>query len=165
MSQYELAQLNIALLKEPLESPLLADFAANLDRINALADDAPGFVWRLQTEEGDATALRPLGEDVIVNMSVWKDIESLHAYVYRSAHAKIMSRRKEWFHHMKKAYTVLWWVPAGHRPDVEEALERLDALREYGPHADAFTFRKAYPAPDAGGVEGARALSDECPAG
>lgn len=103
MSQYELAQLNIALMKEPLESPLLADFVATLGRINALADKAPGFVWRLQTEEGDATALRPLGEDLVVNMSVWKDVESLHAYVYRSDHAKIMSRRKEWFHRRSMA--------------------------------------------------------------
>ncbi|MCC5859572.1 MAG: DUF3291 domain-containing protein [Ectothiorhodospiraceae bacterium] len=165
MSRYELAQLNIALLRDSLESPLLADFVANLERINALADEAPGFVWRLETEEGDATALRPLGDEVIINLSVWKDIESLHAYVYRSAHAKIMSRRREWFHHMKEAYLVLWWVPAGHRPGVEEALERLKALREHGPHPDAFTFRKAFPAPDAGDQVDARALPEECPAG
>lgn len=121
MSHCELAQLNIAWLKEPLDSPLLADFVANLDRINALADRSPGFVWRLETDEGDATALRPLGDDVLVNMSVWKDLESLHAYVYKSDHAGIMSRRKEWFHRMQEAYLVLWWVPAGHRPDIAEA--------------------------------------------
>lgn len=165
MSQFELAQLNIAFMKEPLESPLLADFVANLDRINALADEAPGFVWRLETEEGDATALRPLGEDVIVNMSVWKDIESLHAYVYKSDHAKIMSRRKEWFHRMKEAYSVLWWVSAGHRPDVEEARSKLEALREHGPHADAFTFRKVFPAPDAHAVTDNQGFSAACPAG
>lgn len=165
MSQYELAQLNIALMKEPLESPLLADFVANLDRINALADKAPGFVWRLQTEEGDATALRPLGEDVIVNMSVWKDVESLHAYVYRSDHARIMSRRKEWFHRMKEAYTVLWWVPTGHRPDVGEALSKLEVLREHGPQPEAFTFRKAFPAPDAPAVRDGHAFADACSAG
>ncbi len=165
MSRYELAQLNIALLKDSLESPLLADFVANLVRINALAEEAPGFVWRLETEEGDATALRPIGDDIIVNMSVWKDMASLHNYVYRSAHAKIMSRRKEWFHHMKEAYSVLWWVPVGHRPEVEEALARLNALREHGPHADAFTFRKPFPAPDAGDPEETRAMPEECPAG
>jgi hypothetical protein len=81
MSAYELAQLNIALMKEPLESPRMADFVANLDRINALAESSPGFVWRLQTEEGDATALRPLGEDTLVNVSVWRDVQSLNEYV------------------------------------------------------------------------------------
>jgi len=94
MSAYELAQLNIALMKEPLESSRMADFVANLDRINALAESSPGFVWRLQTEEGDATALRPLGEDTLVNVSVWRDVGSLNKYVYGSAHVEIMRRRK-----------------------------------------------------------------------
>ena len=89
MSAYELAQLNIAVMKEPLESPRMADFVANLDRINALAESSHGFVWRLQTEEGDATALRPLGEDTLVNVSVWRDVESLNTYVYGSAHVRI----------------------------------------------------------------------------
>src|SRR6185295_6684425 len=93
MSQYELAQLNIAVMKEPLESPRMADFVANLDRINALAESSPGFVWRFKTDEGNATALRPLGEDVLVNFSVWRDVESLNKYVYKSAHAEIMRRR------------------------------------------------------------------------
>jgi len=85
MSKFELAQLNIAVLKAPLESPVMAEFVANLDRINAVAEAAPGFVWRLQTEEGDATALRPLGENVLVNMSVWRDVEALNRYVYKSS--------------------------------------------------------------------------------
>lgn len=166
MSHYELAQLNIAWMKGPLDSPLLADFVANLDRINALADRSPGFVWRLETEEGDATALRPLGEDILVNMSVWKDLESLHAFVYKSSHAKIMRRRKEWFHRMKEAYTVLWWVPAGHRPDIPEAKRKLDALRARGAHADAFTFRQAFPPPRAGtgSLRDVQAFPEECPA-
>ncbi|SEO89367.1 DUF3291 domain-containing protein [Aquisalimonas asiatica] len=164
MSGYELAQLNVAVLKDSLESPLLADFVANLDPINALAEDTPGFLWRLETEEGDATALRPLGDDMIVNMSVWEDIESLHGYVYRSAHAAIMARRKEWFHRMAEAYSVLWWVPAGYRPSIDEALERLDALRRHGPHAQAFTFRKPFPAPGAGAMDGASAFPDACQA-
>lgn len=165
MSTYELAQLNVAWMKEPLDSPLLADFVANLDRINALADRSPGFVWRLETDEGDATALRPLGEDVLVNMSVWKNLESLHDYVYKSDHAKIMSRRKEWFHRMKEAYVVLWWVPAGHRPGIAEAKSRLDALRVHGPHAEAFTFRQAFPCPAAASPRGVQAFPEECPAG
>ncbi len=133
MSAYELAQLNIALMKEPLESPRMADFVANLDRINALAESSPGFVWRLQTEEGDATALRPLGEDTLVNVSVWRDVESLNKYVYGSAHVEIMRRRKEWFERMREAWVVLWWVPRGHRPKVSEAIAKLELLRAKGP--------------------------------
>src|ERR1700730_11427960 len=128
MSTCELAQLNIALMREPLESPRMADFVANLDRINALAESSPGFVWRLQTEEGDATALRPLGEDTLVNMSVWRDAASLTAYVYRSAHVEIMRRRKEWFERMPDAYVVLWWVVKGQRPSLAQALEKLALL-------------------------------------
>lgn len=116
MSQYELAQLNIAVMKEPLDSPRMADFVANLERINALAESSPGFVWRLQTEEGDATGLRPLGDSTIVNMSVWRDVASLNHYVYKTAHVEIMRRRKEWFERMREASMVLWWVPQGHRP-------------------------------------------------
>ncbi len=148
MSAYELAQLNIAIMNEPLTSPVMADFVANLDRINALADGTPGFVWRLQTEEGDATAMRPLGEETIVNLSVWQDVESLNAYVYKSGHVEIMRRRKEWFARMGEAFLVLWWVPIGHRPTVEEAIARLDLLREKGPSADAFTFRQPFFLPD-----------------
>jgi hypothetical protein len=133
MSAYQLAQLNIALMKEPLDSPTMADFVANLDRINALAERSPGFVWRLQTEEGNATALRPLGEETLVNVSLWRDVESLNRYVYRSAHVEVMRRRKEWFERMREAYVVLWWVPRGHRPDVSEAIAKLELLRTKGP--------------------------------
>ena len=102
MSAWELAQLNIAVMKEPLESPGMADFVANLDRINALAEASPGFVWRLQSEEGNNTAFRPLGETTLVNMSVWKDVESLNVYVYKTAHVEIMRRRDEWFERMRE---------------------------------------------------------------
>ena len=148
MPAYELAQLNIAVMKEPLESPGMADFVANLDRINALAEASPGFIWRLQTNEGDATAVRPLGDDTLVNMSVWRDVNALNTYVYGSAHVEIMRRRKEWFERMRDAYMVLWWVPAGHRPDVAEAVARLDMLRANGPTEQAFTFKSAFAPPD-----------------
>ena len=164
MAGHELAQLNVAVMKEPLESPSLADFVANLDRINALAETSPGFVWRLQSDDGDATAFRPLGDMTLVNMSVWKDVESLNRYVYKSAHAEIMRRRNEWFEKMKEAFVVLWWVPAGHRPGIEEAVAKLEHLRAHGPTEAAFTFRKAFPPP---GVENRTApfsLGDECPA-
>jgi hypothetical protein len=164
MSNYELAQLNVALMKESLESPGMADFVANLDRINALAESSPGFVWRLQTEEGDATALRPLGEDTLVNVSVWRDVESLNKYVYSSAHVEIMRRRKEWFERMREAYVVLWWVPKGHRPDVSEAIAKLDLLRAKGPSEAAFTFRNSFPPPDAAEPSASFGFGDECPA-
>src|SRR6187402_3322979 len=139
MSQYQLAQLNIANLLEPLESPRLADFVANLDRINVLAEESPGFVWRLQDEAGDATAIRPFGDNVVVNMSVWEDIEALHTYTFRTAHVEVLRRKREWFEHMSEAYAVLWWVPCNHRPTTAEAAERLASLRTHGPTVDAFT--------------------------
>ena len=164
MSRYELAQLNIGVVKGPMDSPVMAEFVANLERINALADTAPGFVWRLQTEDGDATAIRPFeNENMLLNMSVWKDAESLRRFVYQSAHAPIMRRRREWFERMAAAYLVLWWVPEGHRPAVDEAIARLDALRAHGAHAEAFTFRELYPPPDAQAREPG-GFADTCPA-
>ena len=165
MSSYELAQLNIGIIKGPMDSPVMAQFAANLERINALADAAPGFVWRLQTEAGDATAIRPFDdENMLVNMSVWRDAEALRQFVYHSEHVGIMRRRREWFERMSDSYLVLWWVPRGHRPDIAEAIGRLEALRRKGPHPEAFGFGQLFPAPDA--PPGARpvALNDPCPA-
>ena len=149
MSRYHLAQLNIAMLREPLESPGMADFVANLERINALAEASPGYLWRLQDEAGDATAIRPFGAEVLVNLSLWRDVQSLSDYVYKSAHAEMLKRRREWFDKAEQAHMVLWWVPAGHRPGVEEAAERLAHLREHGPSAHVFGFRQAFAAPDA----------------
>jgi hypothetical protein len=161
---YELAQLNIGIIKGPMDSPVMADFAANLERINAIADQTPGFVWRLQTDDGDATALRPFDdENMLVNMSVWRDADSLRRFVYRSDHVDIMRRRGEWFERMSEDFLVLWWVPEGHRPGVAEAIAKLETLRRHGPTAQAFTFRQSYPAPDA--VESRPLdLGDECPA-
>ncbi|MCE2660522.1 MAG: DUF3291 domain-containing protein [Rubrivivax sp.] len=147
MNAHELAQLNIAVMKQPLDSPEMADFVANLDRINALAEASPGFVWRLQTDEGDATAVRPLGDLTLVNVSVWTDVAALRDYVYQSAHVEILRRRKEWFDRVQEATTVLWWVPAGHRPDVHEAVERLERLRRDGPSPAAFNFANPFPPP------------------
>src|SRR5215831_15865346 len=150
MSEYELAQLNIGIIRGPMDSPVMAEFAANLARINALADAAPGFVWRLQTEAGDATAIRPFDdENMLLNMSVWRDADSLRRFVYRSAHADILRRRREWFVAVAEAILVLWWVPRGHRPGIEEAMERLTMLRTHGATPEAFTFRQTFPPPDA----------------
>jgi len=165
MSAYELAQLNIGIIKGAMDSPVMADFAANLDRINALADRSPGFVWRLQSEEGDATAIRPFDNDnMLVNMSVWRDLESLRKYVYSSAHVDVMRRRREWFERMPEAFLVLWWVPKGHRPSVAEAIAKLEALRVNGPTQDAFTFRQPFPGPDASDSRPSIPFGDECPA-
>jgi hypothetical protein len=144
MAPQQLAQLNIARMKAPLESAVMADFVAKLEEINRVADTAPGFIWRLQTEAGDATLLRPLGTEILVNMSVWSDAAALADFVYRSAHAAVMRRRREWFTRLADAYMVLWWVPQGHRPSVAEAIERLDELRARGPSARAFTFREQF---------------------
>jgi hypothetical protein len=165
MSAYELAQLNIGIIKGPMDSPVMADFAGNLERINALAERTPGFVWRLQTEEGDATAIRPFeNPNMLVNMSVWRDVESLNKYVYSSAHVEIMRRRREWFERMQEAFLVLWWVPKGHRPSVAEAIAKLEVLRSKGSTAEAFTFRQAFPAPDADQTRPPVTFGDECPA-
>jgi hypothetical protein len=165
MSGYQVAQLNIGIIKGPMDSPVMAGFAASLQRINALADRSPGFIWRLQTEAGDATSIRPFEqENLLLNMLVWRDVESLNAYVYGSAHVDIMRRRREWFERMKEAFLVLWWVPAGHRPSIPEAIAKLELLRAQGSSAEAFTFRQAFPAPDAARPRTSIAFGGECPA-
>jgi heme-degrading monooxygenase HmoA len=152
---YYLAQMNIGRLRAPVDSPEVAEFVALLDPINALADTAPGFVWRLQTEDGNATAVRILDDDtLIVNMSVWESLDALAAFVYESHHRDVMRRRREWFNRMAESYLVLWWVEAGHIPAVAEAEERLLHLRRHGPTARAFTFKALYPAPDGTGAPG-----------
>jgi hypothetical protein len=151
---FELAQVNISRLLAPLDSPLLADFVAALDEVNASGDRAPGFVWRLQTEDGDATAIRAFEWDthdshgVIVNLTVWTSVEALAEFAFRGGHVEIMRRRREWFARVAEATTALWWVPAGHRPTTDEAEERLLHLREHGPTPTAFTFRHPFPSPD-----------------
>lgn len=148
-SQYQLAELNIGRMLAPLDDPIMAGFVEALDRINALADASPGFVWRFQTEEGNATELRPYDDDrIIVNYSVWETLEDLKNYVYQSAHTEVMRQRRQWFEVFKGAYMVLWWVEAGRRPTISDAKERLEYLNQHGPSEFAFTFKQAYPAPD-----------------
>lgn len=134
----------------PIDSPELAGFVARLADINALADAAPGFIWRLQTQDGDATALRPFDDErIIVNMSVWEGLAELRDFVYLSAHTEVMKQRLQWFERPRDAFMVLWWVPAGHLPSIDEAKARLEDLRTNGESPRAFTYRKPYPAPDA----------------
>ncbi|MGI5228599.1 DUF3291 domain-containing protein [Actinoallomurus sp. CA-142502] len=150
MTDHHLAQLNVGRLCHPLDTAEAAGFVTGLEPINALADNSPGFVWRLVDEEGrDATAIRPYGDDMIVNLSVWESFQALWDFTYRSDHLEYIRRRREWFTRMAEPFTVLWWVPAGHLPSVEEALSRLTRLREAGPAPEAFTFRHRYE-PDGG---------------
>lgn len=147
---YELAQLNIGRMLAPLDTPTMADFVANLDAVNAAAEAADGFVWRLVDDvRNDATGFRFYGDDwLIVNMSVWTSPEKLGEYVYGPVHRAVLQRRREWFEHIKEAYTALWWVPAGHRPTLAEAEQRLTTLREKGPTPESFTMRERFPRPD-----------------
>jgi hypothetical protein len=148
--RHELAQVNIALAREPLDSSLLRDFVAALDPVNSRADRSPGFVWRLQTDGGDATAIRGFGGDarMIINLTVWESLEVMRQFVYRDPeHLAVMRRRRDWFERLD-LHTVLWWVPAGHRPSVDEAEERLEHLRAHGPTPVAFTFRQHFASPD-----------------
>src|SRR5262245_8357330 len=133
MADWHLAQLNIGRLLQPIDAPETADFVANLDPVNALADAAPGFVWRLQDDSGNATHLHPDPDPmVIVNLSVWETVEALEAFVRSADHAAMVRRRREWFERMRDAYLVLWWIPRGELPTPELALERLAHLRAHG---------------------------------
>jgi hypothetical protein len=143
-----LVQLNLARLAAPLTDPRLADFVAGLSKINAIADTAPGFVWRLVDDTGDdATSLRPFGNDVIVNLTVWESVEALRLFAFKTTHLDYLRRRREWFVPYGDVYAVSWWIPVGHRPTVEEARDRLDRLRADGPTAEAFTLRAPFPMP------------------
>ncbi|MFD9461425.1 DUF3291 domain-containing protein [Streptomyces sp. NPDC060027] len=145
-ASYELAQVNIGRLKAPLDAPLLKDFVEALDPVNAVADAADGFVWRLQSDSGNATDVPVLGDEwLIINMSTWRDADALTAFMYQGRHRELLTRRREWFERLEEAMAVLWWVPAGHRPTVAEAESRLLRLREHGPTQHAFTLRTPFP--------------------
>lgn len=150
-SPFELAQVNVARLLAPLDSPEIAEFVALLEPINRLADHSPGFVWRLTTPDGDATAIRAFDDDmIIVNLTVWDSLKSLRAFAYASNHVGVLRRRREWFERLATAHLAMWWVVAGHRPTVEEARARLERLRRDGPTRAAFTFRTPFE-PDGAG--------------
>jgi hypothetical protein len=170
---YVLAQVNIARLLAPLDSPATAGFVAALDPVNAMADAAPGFVWRLQAEDGNATALRGFEDDaagagggILINMSVWESAEALGAFVFGDAHLAVLRQRRQWFERMAGAYVALWWVPRGHIPTIAEAEDRVRYLRRHGPTPRAFTLRAHFPPPGDGGAGAAPQVSPEdwaCP--
>ncbi len=146
--RYQLAQANIARMLGALEDPVMAGFVERLEPLNALADSSPGFVWRLQDEAGDATAIRVFDDErILFNLSVWESIEALEAYAYSSAHVEAVRARASWFENRDRPNLVLWWVAAGVLPTVEDARSRFDLLWAQGPTPEAFTFRQRFEAP------------------
>ena len=146
MADYHIAELNIGRLVAPVGDPLVADFVDNLNRINQLGHETPGFVWQLLTEDGDSTAFRIFeGDDMLINLTVWEDIDSLFTFTYSSEHVEFFRRRREWFIKLEDyPPLVLWWVPAGHHPTLEEAREKILFLKEHGPTPLAFTFKQRF---------------------
>ena len=140
-----LSQINIAKMQAPIDSPLMADFVANLDNINALAENTEGFVWRLKEDNNNATSIKIFNDDfLIVNMSVWENVDVLFQFVYQSNHVEIFKRRKEWFEKMQEMHMALWYIPEGHLPTVAEATERLSYLRSNGETPYSFSFKKRF---------------------
>ena len=146
MSKYNLAQVNIARMRAPLDDPIMSGFVARLDEINAVADRSPGFVWRLQTDAGNATYLRPYDDDrILFNFSIWESVDALRAYVYKSAHAELLRQRREWFEQFRGMFLAMWWVPRGYIPSIDEAKKRLAHLEAHGPEQFAFNFKNVFP--------------------
>jgi hypothetical protein len=146
--KYHLAQVNIATAKAPLDDPIMQGFVEQLDHVNRLADNSPGFIWRLQTDDGDATSI-PFSDDtrVIVNMSVWASLEALENYVYSGDHLAVLRQKKNWFEKPTGPILALWWIPSGEIPTIESAKRALEMLRQDGPSQQAFTFAKRFPEP------------------
>lgn len=147
--EYHLAQLNVATALAPMDSPVMRDFVDNLERINSLGESSPGFVWRMKDETGSATAI-PVYDDpnIIANLTVWQDVESLKSFLFKTDHAHFLKRKKEWFKPVKQATYVLWWIPAGQIPTLFEAKEKLTYLRAHGETVNAFSFKKLFSACD-----------------
>lgn len=149
--EYAIAQINIGKMLAPIDSPVMAGFVANLDHINALAENSKGFIWRLKDENNNATSIKIYDDDMlIINMSVWQNVEALFEFAYQSMHVEILKRRKEWFEKMAESYLALWYVPAMHLPTVEEAIDRLNYLRAHGETPFVFTFKRKFSSEEAG---------------
>jgi len=146
MQKFQIAEINIARMKGVnINDPVMKEFVDNLERVNALAENSEGFVWRLKDESDNATHLNPYDdEQIIVNLSVWESIEALETYVYKSFHVEIFKRRREWFQTFGKVYMAMWWIPEGQFPTLEEAVEKLDYLQKNGASELAFDFKKRY---------------------
>jgi len=152
MTQWHIAQMNVGTALYPLDDPRIAEFMNNLDAVNALAEQSPGYVWRLKSDSGNATDIKVSDDPLfIVNMSVWQSVEALFDFVYKTSHQGVMAKRRQWFERPAGQYLVLWWVPAGHQPTPQEGLDRLRELNRHGPTPAAFTFRAKFPPPNQAG--------------
>ena len=141
----QLAQVNIARMLAPIDSPVMREFVENLDPINALAENSPGFVWRLKDDTNNATSIKVFDDDfLIVNMSVWTGVDALFEYVYKSDHTKVLKRKSEWFEHLRERHMALWYVPDGKYPTIQDAIDRINHLRQNGETPHAFTFKKRF---------------------
>lgn len=148
MPDFHLAQINVALAKADLDHPSMAGFVDQIAAMNRLAETSPGFIWRLVADSGDDLPIRPHHDPlVLINISLWRDAESLQNYVYKTPHMAVIRARHDWFHKMPEAQQALWWVPAEHLPTVAEAMARLETLRSHGPSPAAFTFSRQFPPP------------------
>ena len=149
MTEYQLAEINIARMKGvDINDPIMKEFVDNLDGVNAIAESSDGFIWRLKDDGNNATAFNPYNDDqVIINISVWRDIASLEHFMYKTFHSDFLKRRREWFQTFGKVYTAMWWTPAGVFPNISEATDQLDYLQRNGPSEKVFDFRKKYPSP------------------
>jgi hypothetical protein len=146
MPEYHIAQINVARMLAPIDDPIMAEFVAQLAPVNALADQSYGFVWRLQSESGDATSIKVYDDDfIIINLTVWESIDALREFVYKGAHYGVLRDRKRWFEKFDGPYYALWWNLVGHLPSPEEGKERLDYLRQHGDSAYAFSFKNVFP--------------------
>ncbi|MFN8528936.1 MAG: DUF3291 domain-containing protein [Anaerolineae bacterium] len=145
MTRLQIAQINVARRLAPLNDPVMAEFVAQLDKINALADISPGFVWRLKENLNDPTSIHVFEDEyILINMSVWESIDTLYQYAYYSAHADVFRKRSDWFSRLGKPNMALWWVPANHQPSELEGKTRLEHLQTHGASAYAFTFKERF---------------------
>lgn len=150
MIEYHIAEINIARMKGVnINDPVMKEFVDNLDKVNAIAENSEGFVWRLKDDTNNATSLDPYDdEQVIINVSVWQSIEALERFMYKTFHSEFLKRRREWFQTFGKVYTAMWWVPEGKFPTMHEAVEKLDYLQKHGATEVVFDFRKKFSPPE-----------------
>jgi hypothetical protein len=145
---YHLAQINVALMKAPLDDPSMTEFAAALNEVNAVADRSPGFVWRLQTASGNAADIQAYSDPkMLINLSVWQSVEQIKDYVYKTLHGEFFIRRRNWFERYQGEHLALWWIPADCLPTVEEGKAKLEQLALTGDSPECFTFAKPYSPP------------------
>lgn len=149
MSIHHLAQVNIAKRLAPLDDPIMQDFINNLDKINAIADLSAGFIWRLQDEDKVEAVSVFQDDSLIINMSVWEDLDSLFNYTYNSGHIEVFKRKKEWFSKMKMMHMAFWYIPEGYEPTFQDAKDRLDYLNKHGDSPYAFSFKSKFTFEDA----------------